>query len=92
MAKRGNGLKLLAMLLLGSLIGTIITLLLAPRSGRETRSQLKEKSLKLIGGRAKKKAYLKQLSNWGNYPQVQVEFYEFEDLTTLRALLLHSNG
>jgi FAD/FMN-containing dehydrogenase len=92
MAKRSNVLKLLAMLLLGSFIGTIVTLLLAPRSGQELRTQLKEKSLKLIKGRGRPKVgtHLKRVSNWGNYPEVQVEFYEFEDVETLRALLKES--
>jgi len=91
MAKHGNRLKLLAMLLLGGFIGVIITLLLAPRSGKETRAQLKEKGLRLARRQDNKNTHLKRVSNWGNYPEVQVEFYEFEDVETLRRLLLQSD-
>jgi FAD/FMN-containing dehydrogenase len=97
MAKHGSLFKLLAMLLLGGLAGTIITLLLAPRSGKETRAQLKGKGLQFLhliktarqrGGQL----HLKRVSNWGNYPKAKVEFYEFEDIDALRELLRRSTN
>jgi FAD/FMN-containing dehydrogenase len=94
MTKRGNTLKLVAMFVLGSLIASIITLLLAPRSGRQARTQLKNKGLNLANRaksfrqQTKDKLNLKQISNWGNYPHVRVKLYEFEDIETLQKLLL----
>jgi FAD/FMN-containing dehydrogenase len=95
MSKRGNVLKFLAMFILGSLAGVIMTLLLAPRSGKETRLQLKDKSLQFIAHlkatrQNRQQRHLKKISNWGNYPKVQVEFYEFEDVETLWELLTRS--
>ena len=93
MTKRGNTLKLLAMFVLGSLTATIITLLLAPRSGKEARAQIKSRSLgivdrvRTIRQRTKDTLGLKRISNWGNYPQAQVKFFEFEDRRTLQKLL-----
>ena len=93
MAKRGNVVKLLTIFVFGGLIGTIITLLLAPRSGKETRTQVKERSLRLISQlkaarqQTRDKLNLQRISNWGNYPKVQVKFHEFEDIETLRGLL-----
>jgi len=97
MAKRGNIVKLLAMFALGSVVATIMALLFAPRSGKETRAQLKNKGrdffdkIKNVRQRAQRSLNLKQISNWGNYPKVQVQFYEFEDIDTLRALLNRTN-
>ena len=93
MTKRGNTLKLLAMFVLGSLIATVIALLLAPRSGKEARAQIKSRGLgfaarlRTIRQRTKDTLGLKRISNWGNYPQAQVKFYEFEDRSALRELL-----
>jgi len=93
MIKRGNVAKCLAIFALGGLIGTIITLLLAPRSGRETRRQIKNRGLWFINQlkaarqRTTDKLGLKRISNWGNYPKVEVKFHEFEDIDTLRELL-----
>lgn len=97
MAKRGNLAKLAAMFVLGGLVAAIITLLLAPRSGYETRARLKRQGLGLVDWfkglrRRAKNKYLKQLSNWGNYPKVQVKFFEFEDIASLRKLLAHSTN
>lgn len=98
MAKYKGWTKLIGLFALGSLIGTIITLLLAPKSGRETRSQLKEHSLKFVekakSSRTKKEydPRQKQISNWGNYPQRMVEFYEFEDIDTLRDILKQTSN
>jgi len=90
MFKRTKIAKILAIFALGSLVGAVITLLLAPKSGRETRTQIKAKGLhwldrlKSVWGR---KTGGKRLSNWGNYPKVAVKLYEFEDLGTLRKLV-----
>ena len=96
MLKRGNVAKLFAIFALGGLIGTIITLLLAPRSGRETRRQIKSGGLSLVNRlktarqQTADKLGLKRISNWGNYPNVRVKFHEFEDIHTLRELLTQS--
>ena len=96
MIKLGNGVKFLAVLILGSIAGIIGTLLLAPRSGRETRHSIKQKGQnvlhKLKSAREKSAdPNMKEISNWGNYPQVQVKFHEFEDLETLRKLVKQSD-
>lgn len=96
MVKIGSTLKFLAVLIFGSLVGVIGTLLLAPRSGRETRQEIKQKGQELIKKiqSAKETAaqpHLKRISNWGNYPQVQVKFHEFEDIETLRKLIKQSD-
>lgn len=85
--KSGNVLKLLVMFIFGAFFGTVITLLLAPRSGKEMRAQFKKA---LEARRLKERPNLKKISNWGNYPKVKVEFHEFEDIETLRALLARS--
>ncbi len=85
--------KLLAVFTLGGLLGAAILSLLAPRTGKETRNQLKQNSQKFINKikstRQKQaaQANLKKISNWGNYPNVEVEFNEFEDIETLQNLL-----
>ncbi len=97
MLKRNNIAKILALLTLGGLVGSILTLLLAPKSGRETRSQIKNSGLGLVNKiksvrkQSKDKLHLKRISNWGNYPKVAVEFHEFEDIKTLRSILAQSN-
>ncbi|MCB0195289.1 MAG: FAD-binding protein [Anaerolineae bacterium] len=96
MIKLGNVVKFLAVLILGSIAGIIGTLLLAPRSGRETRQSIKQKGQnvlhKLKSAREKSAdPNMKEISNWGNYPQVQVKFHEFEDLETLRKLITQSD-
>ncbi len=45
--KSGNGGSFLSGLMLGSLVGTALSLLLAPKSGRETRAQIVNKGLEL---------------------------------------------
>ena len=81
--------KLLGLLALGGLIGTIITLLLAPRSGKETRTKIKT-SVHRIRSRPAKDPQVRRLSNWGNYPQIPVKYHEFEDVDTLRKIVVHS--
>ena len=89
MPKRDNIIKTLTLLILGGIVGMIVTLLLAPRSGKETRTQLKQELANRIGrSRRSRNLNLKQISNWGNYPKVEAEIYEFEDLETLRSLIL----
>ncbi|MCB0154953.1 MAG: FAD-binding oxidoreductase [Anaerolineae bacterium] len=67
--------------------------LLAPRTGQESRTELKRNSLNLLktirpkGQKSDKDLTLKRVSNWGNYPKVEANFYEFEDVETLRNLL-----
>ena len=98
MSKRNNFAKILALLTLGGLVGSIITLLLAPKSGRETRNQIKNSratltnKIKSARSQSNKKLGVKRISNWGNYPKVDVKFYEFEDLKTLRNILAQTNG
>jgi FAD/FMN-containing dehydrogenase len=98
MSKGGNKAKLLAMLVLGGVIGAVVSLLLAPKSGQETRAQIKRKSLNLANKikatrkQAIDKLTVKRISNWGNYPQAQVRFYEFEDVETLQAVLVEANN
>ncbi len=98
MSKRGNIFKLSAMLTIGTLIGAIIALLFAPKSGKETRTQIKNSSLntvnKLKSARNKTQENLNliQVSNWGNYPKVKVKFLEFEDIDTLRQHVLNSQN
>lgn len=93
MAKRGEIAKLLAMLAFGGAIGAAVMALLAPRTGHETRTELKRNSLNLLktikpkGQNSDKSLNLKRVSNWGNYPRVEANFYEFEDVETLRSLL-----
>ena len=87
MPKRVNIIKTLALLILGGIVGVIVALLLAPRSGKETRTQLKQGLVKRVGG-LRRSRNLKRISNWGNYPTVEAEIYEFEDLETLRSLIL----
>ncbi|MCB0167936.1 MAG: FAD-binding protein [Anaerolineae bacterium] len=96
MGKVSNIVKFLAVLILGSLAGIIGTLLLAPRSGKETRREIKQKGQELVHKirSARETAadpHLKKISNWGNYPQVQVKFHEFEDIETLRRLVKQSD-
>ena len=98
MAKRGEIAKFLAVLALGGVAGAAIMSLLAPRSGKETRAQIQRNSLKLVE-KAKsvrqsdqRNLNVKRISNWGNYPNVDVEFHEFEDIETLRQLVRQSNN
>lgn len=97
MPKRDNAAKKLALVVLGALLGAIIALLLAPRSGKATRAQMRRKvsqivdKIKAVRRRTRDKLNLKQVSNWGNYPKVTVKFHEFEDIDTLRALLKQTN-
>lgn len=95
MAKIRNTLKTLALLSVGGALGGIAATLLAPRSGEETRAQLKHKGGQLVdhlqAARRPKNPNLKTISNWGNFPQVEVEYLEFEDLATLRELVQHSD-
>jgi decaprenylphospho-beta-D-ribofuranose 2-oxidase len=87
--KRDNIIKTLALLILGGIVGMIVALLLAPSSGKETRTQLKQGLVNRIGGsRRSRSLNLKRISNWGNYPKIEAEIYEFEDLETLRSLIL----
>ncbi len=95
MAKRGELAKLLAVLSLGGALGAGIMALLAPRSGDETRTQLKQRGQTLLAkakSRSPKNLERKQISNWGNYPNVEVEFHEFEDLDTLRDLVRQADS
>lgn len=98
MTKRSNIAKLLAMFLLGGAIAAIVTLLLAPRSGKETREQLKDRrskfidKLKQLRRRTKDQINLTKISNWGNYPNIAVELHEFENVETLQNLLKDSNN
>ena len=89
MSKRGELAKLLATLAVGGVAGAAIMSLLVPRSGRETRAQLKEQVVNKLPKKRQALAgqNLKRISNWGNYPNVEVEFYEFEDIATLRQIL-----
>lgn len=88
--------KSLAIFVFGSLAGVAAALLLAPKSGKETRTEIKNKSLKAIdqlkAARQSKDPSLKQISNWGNYPQVQVKFHEFEEIDDLRVLVTQSES
>lgn len=89
MPKWRSLIKNLALLLCGGVVGLIVALLLAPRSGKETRAQLKGKSLGLVNKiKARRGHSLRRISNWGNYPQMEAELYEFEDIETLRGLVL----
>ncbi len=89
---------LMAMLILGGMIGAVITLLLAPRSGRETRRQLQNNGLNLANRlksarkTGKQKAGVTRLSNWGNYPKPEVKIHEFEDVDTLRKLVVNTDN
>ena len=98
MRKRGQAAKLLAILAVGGVVGAAIMSLLAPRSGRETRTQLKHSGLKLVDKikrsrqQATQSLIRKRISNWGNYPQADVEFYEFETIAALREIICHSEN
>lgn len=98
MAKRKEIAKLLAMLTLGGVVGAAMMSLLAPRSGQETRTRLKGQGAKLIDKvksarpQATQSLNVKRISNWGNYPRVEVEFNEFEDIATLRKLVVQAQN
>jgi FAD/FMN-containing dehydrogenase len=98
MAKRGEIAKILAMLALGGVAGAAIMALLAPRSGQETRAKIIRNSLKFVekaksAGPASQPALpLRRLSNWGNFPNLDVEFHEFEDIETLQKLVNQANN
>ncbi len=47
MAERDSGLEFFAGFVVGGLVGAAVALILAPQSGEETRSQIKEKSIEL---------------------------------------------
>lgn len=96
MTKIGSTVKYLAVLLLGSSAGIIAALLLAPRSGRETRRDVKKKGQAFLSKirsarQTTAEPNVKKISNWGNYPQVQVKFHEFEDAESLRRLIQQSD-
>jgi FAD/FMN-containing dehydrogenase len=96
MSKARNILQALALLMLGGAAGGIVATLLAPRSGEESRAQLKHKSRQLFdqlkATRQPKNPHLKTLSNWGNFPQVEVEYLEFENLATLREIVRRASN
>lgn len=96
MFKRGNIVTTLAMLIVGGAIGVIVALLFAPKSGKETRNQIKRNTLgfvdKIKSGRKQAGDNLRKISNWGKYPKVPVEFYQFEDLDTLRKILTQAQN
>ena len=50
MSNQNNGVLFLAGLVTGSLVGVAAALLLAPQSGAETRTQIKDKSVELKDG------------------------------------------
>ncbi|MDX1521228.1 MAG: FAD-binding protein [Anaerolineae bacterium] len=98
MTKRKEIARLLTAITVGGALGAAIMWLLAPRSGKETRAELAGHGLKLIdrvkSARQKqaRPADLKRISNWGNYPNVDVQFNEFEDLETLRRLIKQADA
>jgi len=94
MAKRGNIAKILAVLALGGLVSAAIMALLAPRLGKERRTQLGLmllKKIKAVRSQRSRGLSLKRISNWGNFPNVAVKFTDFEDLDDLRKLLAQSD-
>ena len=64
-----------------------VALLLAPRSGKETRTQLKQGLANRLGrSRRSRNLNLKRISNWGNYPKVEAEIYDGRTSCPLTAL------
>ncbi len=76
--------KYLASAVVGGIVGAAAALLLAPRSGQETRSQLKERGEALLA-----KPPVPKVSNWGNYPKIEATIHYFEDTAELRKLVQH---
>ena len=94
----GGFFKWPAIFVLGGLIGAVLALLFAPKSGKQTRTQLKNQGAGLVDKvkkareQQKENQHLTLLSNWGNYPKKQVEFLEFDNIDTLRKLVSESQN
>ncbi len=76
--------KYLTSAVAGGLMGAAVALLLAPRSGKESRTQLREKGLAFMARSAAQKV---KVSNWGNYPKIEAKIHYFDDVEQLRHLL-----
>jgi FAD/FMN-containing dehydrogenase len=91
---KNNLFAFLAVLVAGGLVGLLAGLLLAPRSGKETRRRLQSGGgtlgKKLKPGKTEKG--LVKLSNWGNFPKPNVKLVEFEDIDTLRKILAQNEN
>lgn len=85
-----NPFKLLTLILMGGVVGLVLGILLAPRSGKETRRKLVDK-VKSAGPKKSSNGRT-PVSNWGNYPKREVNVYEFEDVESLRKIVTGTNN
>lgn len=70
MSNQNRGALFFAGLVMGGVVGASLALLLAPQSGEETRSQIRDKSLELKAGATE------SLTEAGNRAQAQVDAWQ----------------
>ena len=70
MTTKGNGAAFFAGLVCGGLMGASLTLLFAPQSGEQTRSQIRDKSLEL------KNQATERISETSHHAQEQVAIWQ----------------